>query len=66
MKLQVNGKPLEFESPCSVEALIQRIGQRPERVAVQVNLEIVKRDQYSSHMLSDGDEVEILQFVGGG
>ena len=41
-----------------------RIGR--ERVAVEVNLDIVPKPAYDSHILSDGDKIEIVQFVGGG
>ncbi|MGI6454560.1 MAG: sulfur carrier protein ThiS [bacterium] len=66
MFITLNGKKREIPDNFSLLQLIEHVGQHPQRVAVEVNREIIRRPQYESHLLQDGDEVEILQFVGGG
>ncbi|MGD0883505.1 MAG: sulfur carrier protein ThiS [Thermodesulfovibrionales bacterium] len=65
MKLIVNGEDLET-SAATVKELLDEVAVRPERVAVEVNLSVVKRAEYSSFGLKEGDRVEIVNFVGGG
>jgi len=67
-KIQVNGKEQEFDTPSvSVIDLIQKnkVAQ-PEMVSVQLNGEFVDREDYSSTLIKDGDEVDFLYFMGGG
>ncbi len=65
MKLIVNGK--DFNSNIgTVQELLNELGIKPGRVAVEVNLSIIKKTDYDSHRLNDGDKVEIVNFVGGG
>ena len=66
MKIILNGKERILEEPCTVLQLIEQVGQHPQRVAVQLNADIIKREAYAQHTLQDGDVVEMLQFVGGG
>jgi len=66
MKVTLNGVQREFEDNITIKKLLEEINMHPQRVAVEVNREIVKRDKYDSHQLHDGDEIEVLQFVGGG
>lgn len=66
MKLVVNGEPAEVPDGLSVAALLEHLAIRAPRVAVEVNLEVVKRDRHASHLLKEGDRVEIVSFVGGG
>jgi sulfur carrier protein len=65
MKLIVNGEDLET-SAATVKELLDALRTQPERVAVEVNLSILKRAEYSSFALKEGDKVEIVNFVGGG
>lgn len=67
MRLLINGQ----ESPIpdavgSLAELIALLGLEKRRIAVELNRVIVKRERYESTNLRDGDEIEILQFVGGG
>jgi thiamine biosynthesis protein ThiS len=66
LKIRVNGDPQELERPLSILELLERLQIDPRRVAVEHNLVIVKRDRYGSTRIHDGDEIEIVNFVGGG
>jgi len=66
MKLKLNGTFSEHREVTTVAELLQSLKIRPEGVAVEVNLEIVKRQNYFKCKLKEGDSVEIVNFVGGG
>lgn len=64
--IKVNGKIKEYENSITIESLILQEGYEKDIVVVEVNEKIIKKNQYETHMLKDGDKVEILKFVGGG
>jgi len=66
MTIKLNGDPHEIPQPLSVSALLADLSIDPRRVAVEHNLTVVKKAAYDSAMVGDGDEVEIVNFVGGG
>ncbi|MDO7904913.1 sulfur carrier protein ThiS [Paenibacillus sp. JX-17] len=67
MKLLVNGKEIEFASHINnVEKLLQELGLTVRTVVVELNRSILVRDQHGEAQLKDGDELEIVHFVGGG
>ena len=66
MKIQVNGETLDFTSPLSLTSLIEQLGMKQDRVAVELNRNIVPREQWLETPLGEGDRLEIVQFVGGG
>jgi thiamine biosynthesis protein ThiS len=66
MKLEINGNTREFAADLTLTGLIEQLGMKPDRVAVELNREIVSRDLWSSTALRDGDRLEIVHFVGGG
>ncbi|HEX6504756.1 MAG TPA: sulfur carrier protein ThiS [Terriglobales bacterium] len=66
MKLQINGEIRNYEGPPTLGALIASMGLKADRVAVELNRDIVARDRWGSTNLSDGDRLEIVNFVGGG
>ncbi|MDA1090096.1 MAG: sulfur carrier protein ThiS [Proteobacteria bacterium] len=66
MDLTINGEQRNFEAPISVEQLLGKIGLDPRKVAVERNLEIVPKSEYSGLALEDGDKLEIVHFIGGG
>lgn len=66
MIIRLNGEPHEIAAPISVEALLESLAIDPRRVAVEHNLVVIRRPVYATTMLSEGDEVEIVNFVGGG
>ena len=65
MKLTVNGEALETQA-ATVKDLLDLLSVLPGRVAVEVNLSVVKKADYPSFALKDGDVIEIVNFVGGG
>lgn len=66
MQITLNGKPRTIPDDATILTLLEELDMHPQRVAVEVNREIIKRDRYAEHRLGENDEVEILQFVGGG
>jgi sulfur carrier protein len=66
MKLNINGEDRDFTDPLSLQGLVTQLGMKPDRVAVELNREIVPRDQWPTTALKDGDRLEIVHFVGGG
>lgn len=66
MKLQINGEEREFDEPLSLSALVGQLGMKPDRVAVEVNRDIIPREKWPETSLGEGDRLEIVQFVGGG
>ena len=66
MQIVVNGDSLDIVDSCTIAGLLKALEIGLERVAVEVNLDIVPKAQYNSFQLSPGDKVEIVQFVGGG
>lgn len=66
MTLQINGETREFPDAISLSALIAQLGMKTDRVAVELNLEIVPRSAWDSTQLRTGDRLEIVHFVGGG
>ena len=66
LRLSLNGEPREFPSPMTVDELLRHLALDPAKVAVERNLEIVPRSTYRAVGLSEGDRLEIVQFIGGG
>ena len=66
MTIKLNGDPHEIPGPLSVSALLDQLEIDARRVAVELNLDVVKKAAYDSSVIKDGDEVEIVNFVGGG
>lgn len=66
MKVVINGEDRSFESPLTLAGLVQALGMKMDRVAVELNRDIVPRDRWDQTQLADGDRLEIVHFVGGG
>ena len=66
MKLTINGESREFAPLSTVSELVAQLGMKPDRVAVELNRELVPRNRWASTEVSDGDKLEIVHFVGGG
>lgn len=66
MRLTINGEERSFDGVADVAGLVRALGLDARKVAVELNLEIVPRSTYGGARLSDGDRLEIVQFVGGG
>jgi thiamine biosynthesis protein ThiS len=66
LTIRVNGEPLDIAGPITISALLADLKIDSRLVAVEHNLIVVKRAQYASVVVNDGDEIEIVNFVGGG
>jgi thiamine biosynthesis protein ThiS len=62
----LNGEPFELAGPVTISALLAELNIDPRIVAVEHNVVIIKRQQYESTVVGEGDEIEIVRFVGGG
>jgi thiamine biosynthesis protein ThiS len=66
MKLIINGEEKQVDGVGTVADLVAQLGMKADRVAVEVNLDIIPRERWSEAALQDGDKLEIVHFVGGG
>ena len=66
MTIRLNGDPFDLAEPVSVRALLEQLAIDGRRVAVERNQLVVKRAAYDSTVVAEGDEIEIVNFVGGG
>jgi thiazole synthase len=66
MQITINGESRGFTGPMSVDALLRTLSLDPRKIAVERNREIVPRSIYGSVLVSDGDKLEIVHFIGGG
>jgi len=66
MEITLNGKTREVADAITITQLLDELKLHPLRVAVQVNLDIIKRDRYEAATLQPGDTVEVLTFMAGG
>ena len=65
-KIQLNGDPYEINNGTNLNELLNKLKIQKNKVAVEVNGEIVEKNKYSNLILNKGDKVEIVQFIGGG
>ena len=66
LKITFNGDPLEVDGPLAVDRLLATLEIDERRVAVEHNLQILKRAAYGSTVVRDGDRIEVVNAVGGG
>jgi thiamine biosynthesis protein ThiS len=66
VRLTVNGEAREVGAATTIEALVALLGLDRRKLAVERNLEIVPRSLFASTALAEGDQIEIVAFVGGG
>lgn len=66
LKITFNGDPLEIDGPLAVDRLLAALEIDARRVAVEHNLQILKRAAYGSTLVRDGDRLEVVNAVGGG
>jgi sulfur carrier protein len=67
MTLFINGDEKSFELPSpTLAGLVEHLGMKSDRVAVELNRDIVPRDRWSDTLLKEGDRLEVVHFVGGG
>ncbi len=66
MRLKINGEIKENIRALTLQGLLDELGITSGRVAVEVNLQVIKKADYGSLTIQDGDVIEIVNFVGGG
>ena len=66
LMIQLNGDPLEIPGRLTVSELLARLEIDWRRVAVEHNLVVLKRAAFDATFVGDGDQIEIVNFVGGG
>jgi sulfur carrier protein len=66
MRITLNGQSRDIPDRLTIEGLLRHLDVRPERVAVEVNEEIVRKARYAESPVNDGDRVEVVQYMGGG
>jgi sulfur carrier protein len=62
----LNGEPYPLDGCTRLAALIERLGMRPSRIAVEINRRVVPKAEYAATTVAPGDQIEIVNFVGGG
>jgi thiamine biosynthesis protein ThiS len=66
MKVVINGKEQEVAAKLTLTGLLKSLNVASKAVAVELNRQVVARERYSDICLADNDQIEIVQFVGGG
>lgn len=66
MRIVLNGDPYDVPGPVTIAGLLERLDIDSRRVAVERNLVVLKRALFETTEVSDGDQIEIVNFVGGG
>jgi len=65
-KIQLNGDPYEINKGTNLNELLNKLKIQKNKVAIEVNGEIVEREKYPNLILNKDDKVEIVHFIGGG
>lgn len=66
IQISVNGRDVEIAASMSVEQLLDTVDVPPNYLAVEVNGDVVPREEYTTQMVAAGDNVEVVTLVGGG
>lgn len=66
MKVFINGETREINRQLSLRELLEKLDLPQERVAVELNKEVVRKKDWEAVKVSDGDKLEVIHFVGGG
>ena len=66
MRVQVNGEIREVAEKITLDELVRELSLAPERLAIELNREVVRRAVWPETQMREGDQVEIVHFVGGG
>jgi len=65
-KIQLNGKPYKINGNTNLNGLLNKLNIQKNKVAIEVNGEIIEKNKYSKFILKKRDKVEIVHFIGGG
>jgi thiamine biosynthesis protein ThiS len=66
MKVTINGEIKELEAEVNLNRLLELFSLPQQRVAVELNREVVRRQDWEGTVVADGDRIEVVHFVGGG
>ena len=66
MRVTVNGEARDLRDGVTVDELVGDLGLQARRIAVEINLDVLPRAEYTARSLHEGDVVEIVHFIGGG
>lgn len=66
MRIFVNSEPVDLAPGSSVAALLEQLGLAGRWLAVEVNTDVIVRSAHATHLLQEGDTVEIVHAIGGG
>jgi thiamine biosynthesis protein ThiS len=66
LQIKLNGEMKDVEQGTTLQSLVAQLSLAPERLAVELNREVIRRPDWAAATLSEGDRVEIVHFVGGG
>ncbi len=66
MRIRLNGEERGITQDLTVSALLQELDILPDRVVIEVNMEVLERQAFGHRVLKEGDQVEIMSFIGGG
>ena len=66
MHIRVNGEDREIGGNVNLEDLVAELSLPKERIAIELNGQVVRRDRWAETIVADGDRIEIVHFVGGG
>ena len=66
MLVTLNGEPRQLREGLTVAELVTEMGLATRRIAVEINLDVLPREEYAHHPLREGDVVEVVHFIGGG
>ena len=66
MRIEINGEPRNVADESYLSDLVRELSLTPERVAIELNKEVVRRADWATTLMTEGDRIEIVHFVGGG
>ena len=66
MRIEINGEPRNVADESYLSDLVSELSLPPERVAIELNKEVVRRADWATTLMTEGDRIEIVHFVGGG
>ena len=66
MQIQLNGEPREIDDGLNLSKLVAFLKLKPEQIAIELNRQVVRRVDWETTPVNDGDQLEIVHFVGGG
>lgn len=66
MRIEINGESRKVSDESYLSDLVRDLSLTPERIAIELNKEVVRRADWATTLMREGDRIEIVQFVGGG